>query len=75
MFSIVIFVILSRGVVVQCLGPTSYIVQVTDRAMHVHVDHISINQFSFPFKRSRVLTIHVFVGSLAKKEVGEHLTS
>lgn len=67
MFSIVILVILSRGVVLQCLGPTSYVVQVADRTMHVHVDHLSINQCSFPFKRSRVLTVHVFVGSLARK--------
>ena len=28
-----------RGVVVQCLGLTSYIVQVANRTLHVHVDH------------------------------------
>ena len=29
-----------RGVVVQRLGPTSYIVQVANRTLHVHVDHL-----------------------------------
>ena len=29
-----------RGVVVQCLGPTSYMVQVASRTLHVHGDHL-----------------------------------